>query len=227
MKSWNCRNLKKISKLQSRCRATAPLVWRDTKSRRRRNQQCRAIPPLVSSDISHQLKQISKKPKPAEERVYKPKIPYPRSPKNSKQELDDEGCKALMEKFVIEIPLVDAVKINLVLKQKISEKLSNPESFDCSIFSEMFKRSLCDLGSSVDLMPHSVAVSFGMIDFKPTKISLILADRSKRIPKDVLEDVPIKVGDYIIPTDFVVLEYGEEPKDPLILGRSFLASAGR
>ncbi|XP_024006450.1 uncharacterized protein LOC112082960 [Eutrema salsugineum] len=65
-----------------------------------------------------------------------------------------------------------------------------------------------------------------MTDFKPTKISLILADRSKRIPKGVLEDVPIKVGDCIIPTDFVVLEYGEEPKDPLILGRSFLATAG-
>ncbi|XP_024016196.1 uncharacterized protein LOC112089679 [Eutrema salsugineum] len=75
-------------------------------------------------------------------------------------------------------------------------------------------------------MPYSVAISLGMTDFKPTKISLILADRSKRIPKGVLEDVSIKVSDCIIPTDFVVLKYGEEPKDPLILGRSFLATAG-
>jgi len=29
-----------------------------------------------------------------------------------------------------------------------------------------------------------------------------------------------------IPTDFVVLEMDEEPKDPLILGRPFLATAG-
>ncbi|XP_024006541.1 uncharacterized protein LOC112083048 [Eutrema salsugineum] len=200
---------------------------------------------------------ITKKPKPAEERVYKPKILYPRSPRKSDQELDDARCKALMEKLVIEIPLVDAVKINpflrryvkkmvtnnltheegvmmiseqvsSVIQNKIPKKLSDPGSFvlDCSIFSERFKRSLCDLGSSVNLMPYSLAVNLGMTDFKPTKISLILADRSKRIPKGVLEDVPIKVGDCIIPTDFVVLEYGEEPKDPLILGRSFLATAG-
>ncbi|XP_024014466.1 uncharacterized protein LOC112088421 [Eutrema salsugineum] len=162
-----------------------------------------------------------------------------------------------MEKLVIEIPLVDAVKIaptlrhyvkrmvtnnlsheegmmmiseqvSAVIQNKIPEKLSDPGSFvlDFSIFSERFKRSLCDLGSSVNLMPYSVAVSLGTTDFKPTKISLILADRSKRIPKVVLEDFPIKVGDCVIPTDFVVLEYGEEPKDPLILGRSFLATAG-
>ncbi|XP_024014252.1 uncharacterized protein LOC112088197 [Eutrema salsugineum] len=114
-------------------------------------------------------------------------------------------------------------QVSVVIQNKIPEKLSDPGNFvlDCSIFSKRFKRSLCDLGSSVNLMPYSVAVSLGMTDFKPTKISLILADQSKRIPKGVLEDVPIKVGECIIPTDFVVLEYGEEPKDPLILGRSF------
>ncbi|XP_024014730.1 uncharacterized protein LOC112088564 [Eutrema salsugineum] len=219
----------------------------------------------VSSDTTtsvarHQLQSkadIAQSSKSAEEKVYKPKVPYPRSPRKSKQEIDDARCKTLMEKLVIEIPLVDAVKIaptlrhyvkrmvtnnlsheegvmmiseqvSAVIQNKIPEKLSDPGSFvlDCSIFSERFKRSLCDLGSSVNLMPYYVAVSLGMTDFKPTNISLILADRSKRIPKGVLEDVPIKVGDCIIPTDFVVLEYEEEPKDPLILGRSFLATAG-
>ena len=29
-----------------------------------------------------------------------------------------------------------------------------------------------------------------------------------------------------MPTDFVVLEMDEEPKDPIILGRPFLASVG-
>ncbi|XP_024014048.1 uncharacterized protein LOC112088123 [Eutrema salsugineum] len=162
-----------------------------------------------------------------------------------------------MEKLVIEIPLVDAVKItpvirryvkrlvtnnlsheqgvmmiseqvSAVIQNQIPEKLTDPGSFvlDCSIFTDRFKRSLCDLGSSVNLMPYSVAVNLGMTDFKPTRISLILADRSRRIPEGVLEDVPIKIGDCMIPTDFVVLEYGEEPKDPLILRRPFLAIAG-
>ncbi|XP_024009361.1 uncharacterized protein LOC112084457 [Eutrema salsugineum] len=208
----------------------------------------------VSSDTTtsvarHQLQSeadIAQSPKSAEKRVYRPKILYPRSPRKSKQELDDARCKALMEKLVIEILLIDAVKIaptlrhyvkrmvtnnlsheegvmmiseqvSAVIQNKIPEKLSDPGSFvlDCSIFSEKFKRSLCDLGSSVNLMPYSVAVSLGMADFKPTKISLILADRSKRIPKGVLEDVLIKVGDTIM--NFKM----EKLKDPTIDGQTF------
>jgi len=34
------------------------------------------------------------------------------------------------------------------------------------------------------------------------------------------------IGKSMIPTDFVVLPYKKEPKDPLILGRSFLHTAG-
>ncbi|KAG7585655.1 Ribonuclease H-like superfamily [Arabidopsis thaliana x Arabidopsis arenosa] len=39
-------------------------------------------------------------------------------------------------------------------------------------------------------------------------------------------DLPVRIGRVEIPTDFVVLEMDEEPKDPLILGRPFLATAG-
>ncbi|KAL1188096.1 putative mitochondrial protein [Cardamine amara subsp. amara] len=65
-----------------------------------------------------------------------------------------------------------------------------------------------------------------MPDFTPTRISLILADRSVRIPEGLLEDVPVRIGKCMIPIDFIVLKYNVEPKDPLILGRPFLATAG-
>ncbi|XP_024016145.1 uncharacterized protein LOC112089656, partial [Eutrema salsugineum] len=64
-------------------------------------------------------------PKSAEEKVYKPKVPYPRSPRKSKQELDDARCKALMEKLVIEIPLVDAVKITPVIRRYVKRMVTN------------------------------------------------------------------------------------------------------
>ncbi|KFK23013.1 hypothetical protein AALP_AAs71159U000100 [Arabis alpina] len=191
------------------------------------------------------------------ERVYQPKIPYPRTQKRSKQELEELRCKAIMDKLRIEIPFLDVMKLSPVIRRyvkrmvtksfcveegvamiseqvsaiiinKIPEKLTDPGGFvlDCLIFTDRFPRSLCDLGSSINLMPLSVAISLGMTDFQPTRISLILADRSVRIPEGILEDVPIKVGDCLIPTDFVVLQYHEEPKDPLILGRPFLATAG-
>ena len=42
----------------------------------------------------------------------------------------------------------------------------------------------------------------------------------------ILEDVPIKVGDLYVPVDFVILEMEEDTRTPIILGRSFLATAG-
>ncbi|XP_024015856.1 uncharacterized protein LOC112089112 [Eutrema salsugineum] len=187
----------------------------------------------ITSVARHQLQSEAvdiPNPKSAEEKVYKPKVPYPRSPRKSKQELDDARCKALMEKLVIEIPLVDAVKITPVIRRYVKRMVTNNLSHEQGVMmiseqvSAVIQNRIPE--KLVNLMPYSVAVNLGMTDFKPTRISLILADRSTTIPEGVLEDVPIKVGDCMIPTDFVVLEYGEEPKDPLILGRPFLATAG-
>jgi len=55
---------------------------------------------------------------------------------------------------------------------------------------------------------------------------LILADRILRKPYGLLEDIPTKINGVDVPKHFVVLEIDEEPKDPLILGRPFLASVG-
>jgi len=65
-----------------------------------------------------------------------------------------------------------------------------------------------------------------MTHYRSTSITHLFADHSKRILEGILEDVPFKVGNSIIPADFVVLDYEKEPKDPLILGRAFLAIAG-
>ena len=73
-------------------------------------------------------------------------------------------------------------------------------------------------------MPLSVARKLGFNKYKPCGIQLILADRLVRIPHGVLDDLPVKVRSIDIPTDFVILEMDEEPKDPLILGKPFLAT---
>nr|GEY09067.1 reverse transcriptase domain-containing protein [Tanacetum cinerariifolium] len=49
-----------------------------------------------------------------------------------------------------------------------------------------------------------------------------LADRSITHPKEVVEDVFVKVGKFHFPTDFVVVDFKADPRVPLILGRSFL-----
>ncbi|XP_013594402.1 PREDICTED: uncharacterized protein LOC106302439 [Brassica oleracea var. oleracea] len=90
----------------------------------------------------------------------------------------------------------------------------------------VFEKCLCDLGASVSVMPLSVVKKLGFTQYKKCRLSLVLADRSVKYPVGILEDLLVKIGRYEIPTDFVVLEMGEEAQDPLILGRSFLATAG-
>ena len=45
-----------------------------------------------------------------------------------------------------------------------------------------------------------------MGELKPTKITLQLADRSLKVQKGEIEDVLIKVGEFIFLVDYVVLE---------------------
>ena len=45
-------------------------------------------------------------------------------------------------------------------------------------------------------MPNSVAITLGYNKFKLTKITLVLADRSVRVPEGVLDDdMPIRIND--------------------------------
>lgn len=74
-------------------------------------------------------------------------------------------------------------------------------------------------------MPLSVAKHLGFMKYKEYMISLILGDRSIRTLIGLLEDIPVMIGHFEIPTEFVVLVMDEEPKDPLILGHLFLHSA--
>ena len=89
-------------------------------------------------------------------------------------------------------------KVSAMIESRTIEKLPDLGSFvlDCCISTERFSHSLCDLASSINVIPHFVAVRLGMSALKPTKIIIVLADRSKRIPEGVLEDVPVRIGDF-------------------------------
>ncbi|XP_057984558.1 uncharacterized protein LOC131169354 [Hevea brasiliensis] len=87
-------------------------------------------------------------------------------------------------------------------------------------------KALCDLEASVSLIPLSICKKLEVRELKPITISLQLADRSVKYPMGILENIPIKVGKFFIPVDFVVLEMEEDVQIPIILGRPFLANTG-
>ncbi|XP_019057028.1 PREDICTED: uncharacterized protein LOC109116322 [Tarenaya hassleriana] len=49
-------------------------------------------------------------------------------------------------------------------------------------------------------------------ELKPTRMALQLADRSVKYPTGILEDVPLKIGGFYVPVDFVVLDMNEDSK---------------
>ena len=60
-----------------------------------------------------------------------------------------------------------------------------------------FKKSLCDSGASINLMPLSVAKRLSLGELNPTAMTLQMADRTLAQLEGVLEDVLIKVGKFI------------------------------
>ncbi|KAL0431187.1 UNVERIFIED_CONTAM: hypothetical protein Sradi_0744700 [Sesamum radiatum] len=80
-------------------------------------------------------------------------------------------------------------------------------------------------GASINLMPYSIFAKLGMHELTPTIVTLQLADRSIKYPRGIIEDVLVKVGKFVIPVDFVVLDMEEDANTPLILGRPFLATS--
>ena len=85
--------------------------------------------------------------------------------------------------------------------------------------------ALCDLGSLVSVLPMSVNRILNLGKLNQTSMTLQLADRTLRKLAGILEDIPIKVGTFAYPVDFVVLEM-DDKSDTLIFGRPFLATAG-
>ena len=91
------------------------------------------------------------------------------------------------------------------------------------------KRTLLDLGASVNLLPYLVYMQLGLGELKSTSITLSLVDRSLKFPRGIIEDVLIQINNFYYPVDFVVLDTEQGTSGlnyvPIILGRPFLAIA--
>ncbi|XP_013639688.1 PREDICTED: uncharacterized protein LOC106344945 [Brassica oleracea var. oleracea] len=155
-------------------------------------------------------------------REYIPKVPYPVPARATRKYKEEMKCMKMLEDLTV------SKECSAVLQNRQIKKRGDPGKFFLSIQigKTVFACSLVDLGSSVNLMPYSVARRLGYTHFKPTKMSLVFADRSVKSLVGILENLQVKVGITSVPADFVVLELEEESKDPLILGRPFLCTIG-
>ncbi|XP_050920131.1 uncharacterized protein LOC127137747 [Lathyrus oleraceus] len=120
------------------------------------------------------------------------------------------------------------VECNAIIQNNMPHKLKDPGSFSipCVIRKFIIDKALCDLGASVSLIPLSTCEKLNMGELRLAKMSLQLADHSVKFPVGMLENVPVCIGQFYIPTAFVIMDIKEDSHIPIILGRPFLATAG-
>jgi hypothetical protein len=85
---------------------------------------------------------------------------------------------------------------------------------------------LCDVGSSVNVIPLSLANKFKLsLPTAGTTKELILANQSTIRSAGTVEDDLVKVQNLMFLVDFMILDIGEDEEHPIILGRPFLATS--
>ncbi|XP_077237313.1 uncharacterized protein LOC143878987 [Tasmannia lanceolata] len=142
------------------------------------------------------------------EKEYVPKAPFPRRLANNKKVDAMDKIINVLKQVQINIPLLDAIS-------------------QVPIYAKVLK-DLCTQKRTTNVAKKAFLAA-NIRDLKPTSVTLQLVDRSIKTPKGMVEDVLVKVGDFLFPVDFVVLD--TEPvaniKDqiPIILSRPFLATS--
>jgi hypothetical protein len=114
--------------------------------------------------------------------------------------------------------------------RKLPPKPKDPGSLTIpyKIGDQLFDCALLDLGANINLLPYIVYETLCLRELQPTSITLQLASKSIKRPRGILEDVLVKVDQFILPTNFIVLDMEESPMPlplPIILGRPFMRTA--
>jgi hypothetical protein len=123
-----------------------------------------------------------------------------------------------------------AEQVGAILQNNNALKYKDPSclTISCFIKEHKIERALLDLGAIVNLLPYSVFQSLKLGELKPTFVTLLLTNRSVKVPRGIIEDVLVQVDKFIYPVDFIVLN--TQPVEacnsfPVILGRPFLATS--
>ena len=123
------------------------------------------------------------------------------------------------------IKLTEECSAAILNTSLIKKKDPGCPTIECSIGNQYFNNALCDLGASVSVMPKVVFDKLKHPTLVPTSMCLQLADQSVRYPSGIAENVPVKIREFLVPVDFVVLDMHPDSRVSLILGRPFQSTA--
>ncbi|KAL1540753.1 hypothetical protein AAHA92_25062 [Salvia divinorum] len=113
-----------------------------------------------------------------------------------------------------------------IIQKHRAVKQRDPGQFiiRCSIGKGKADKALCDLGAGINIMPLEYYEKLNIGPLKATGVCIRLANNSTTQAVGIVEDVLVKIDDFIFPADFFVLDMDVDKDVPLILGRNFLAT---
>ncbi|XP_050895129.1 uncharacterized protein LOC127101723 [Lathyrus oleraceus] len=125
---------------------------------------------------------------------------------SNKKKLEDEEIVML------------TTKCSAIIQNSMPPKLKDPGSFSipCVIEKFIIDKASCDLGASVSLMLLSTCEKLNLGELRPTKMSLQLDDRSVKFPIGMLENILVRIRQFYIPIDFVIMDINEDSHIPII-----------
>ncbi|CAN6487077.1 unnamed protein product [Victoria cruziana] len=99
-------------------------------------------------------------------------------------------------------------EVSSIIQRRIPAKMAYPGTpiIPYVLGNIRIDQALLDLGASVNVLPEFFYDAFQLGELKPTMMTIQLADRSVKVPRGVLEDVLLKVEDFIFLVDFIVLD---------------------
>ncbi|XP_019231129.1 PREDICTED: uncharacterized protein LOC109211983 [Nicotiana attenuata] len=106
------------------------------------------------------------------------------------------------------------------VQSKLPPKLKNPGCFTIllAIGKHVVGRALCDLRASITLIPLSMFKQPDLGAARPTTITLQLANWSLAVPEGIIEDVLVRLGKFIFPAEFIILDYMADDEVRLRMG---------
>jgi hypothetical protein len=110
----------------------------------------------------------------------------------------------------------------------LPDKMGDPGvlTISCLIGTQKFDQALWDHRASVSIRLKVIYNQLNHDSLVPTSLHQQLVDQSIWHPVGIMEDIPVKIRNFSVLVDFVVLKMDVYRQIPLILGRPFLSTTG-
>ncbi|KAL1545093.1 hypothetical protein AAHA92_21861 [Salvia divinorum] len=144
------------------------------------------------------------------------------------EEVASEESKETKEEEEVPTTIKENVSV-VIQRQKVPKKQSDPGMFTLpiSIENNEIIQAMCDLGASINVLQLSVYQKLSGVKMVNAQVVIQLADCSCIRPEGIVENIIVKVHNFIYPVDIYVIRTGKTPagSSKILLGRPFLKTA--